>query len=79
MEIKIRVDTHDGEKMMILSNEYFDNFNFVDMYFDKVNEGENEEQTESSTELLSVYTVPVEELYYAAKLLDEYRKNNMEK
>ena len=79
MEIKIRVDTDEGEKMMILSNEYFDNFNFVDMYFDKVNEGENEEQTESSTELLNVYTVPVEELYYAAKLLDEYRKNNMEK
>ena len=79
MEIKIRVDTDKGEKMMILSNEYFDNFNFVDMYFDKVNEGENEEQTESSTELLNVYTVPVEELYYAAKLLDEYRKNNMEK
>ena len=79
MKIKIRVDTYKGEKMMILSNEYFDNFNFVDMYFDKVNEGENEEQTESSTELLNVYTVPVEELYYAAKLLDEYRKNNMEK
>lgn len=79
MEIKIRVDTDEGEKMMTLSNEYFDNFNFVDMYFDKVNEGENEEQTESSTELLNVYTVPVEELYYAAKLLDEYRKNNMEK
>jgi len=79
MEIKIRVDTDKGEKMMTLSNEYFDNFNFVDMYFDKVNEGENEEQTESSTELLNVYTVPVEELYYAAKLLDEYRKNNMEK
>lgn len=79
MEIKIKVDTDNGEKMMILSNEYFDNFNFVDMYFDKVNEGENEEQTESSTELLNVYTVPVEELYYAAKLLDEYRKNNMEK
>ena len=79
MEIKIRVDTYKGEKMMTLSNEYFDNFNYVDMYFDKVNEGENEEQTESSTELLNVYTVPVEELYYAAKLLDEYRKNNMEK
>ena len=79
MEIKIRVDTNEGEKMMILSNEYFDNFNYVDMYFDKVSEGENEEQTESSTELLNVYTVPVEELYYAAKLLDEYRKNNMEK
>lgn len=79
MEIKIRVDTNEGEKMMILSNEYFDNFNFVDMYFDKASEGENEEQTESSTELLNVYTVPVEELYYAAKLLDEYRKNNMEK
>ena len=79
MEIKIRVDTDKGEKMMTLSNEYFDNFNFVDMYFDKVSEGENEEQTESSTELLNVYTVPVEELYYAAKLLDEYRKNNMEK
>lgn len=79
MEIKIRVDTNNGEKMMILSNEYFDNFNFVDMYFDKASEGENEEQTESSTELLNVYTVPVEELYYAAKLLDEYRKNNMEK
>ena len=79
MEIKIRVDTDNGEKMMILSNEYFDNFNFVDMYFDKVSEGGNEEQTESSTELLNVYTVPVEELYYAAKLLDEYRKNNMEK
>jgi hypothetical protein len=79
MEIKIRVDTDKGEKMMTLSNEYFDNFNFVDMYFDKVNEGENEEQTESSTELLNVYTVPVEELYYAVKLLDEYRKNNMEK
>ena len=79
MEIKIKVDTDNGEKMMILSNEYFDNFNFVDMYFDKASEGENEEQTESSTELLNVYTVPVEELYYAAKLLDEYRKNNMEK
>lgn len=79
MEIKIKVGTDNGERMMILSNEYFDNFNFVDMYFDKVNEGENEEQTESSTELLNVYTVPVEELYYAAKLLDEYRKNNMEK
>jgi hypothetical protein len=79
MEIKIKVGTYNGEKMMILSNEYFDNFNFVDMYFDKVNEGENEEQPESSTELLNVYTVPVEELYYAAKLLDEYRKNNMEK
>jgi len=79
MEIKIRVDTDEGEKMMTLSNEYFDNFNYVDMYFDKVNEGENEEQTESSTELLNVYTVPVEELYYAVKLLDEYRKNNMEK
>ena len=79
MKIKIRVDTDNGEKMMTLSNEYFDNFNYVDMYFDKVNEGENEEQTESSTELLNVYTVPVEELYYAAKLLDEYRKNNMEK
>ncbi len=79
MEIKIRVDTDEGEKMMTLSNEYFDNFNFVDMYFDNVSEGENEEQAESSTELLNVYTVPVEELYYAAKLLDEYRKNNMEK
>jgi hypothetical protein len=79
MKIKIRVDTDEGEKMMTLSNEYFDNFNYVDMYFDKVNEGENEEQTESSTELLNVYTVPVEELYYAVKLLDEYRKNNMEK
>ncbi len=79
MEIKIRVYTDEGEKMMTLSNEHFDNFNYVDMYFDKVNEGENEEQTESSTELLNVYTVPVEELYYAAKLLDEYRKNNMEK
>ena len=79
MEIKIKVGTYNGEKMMILSNEYFDNFNFVDMYFDKVSEEENEEQPESSTELLNVYTVPVEELYYAAKLLDEYRKNNMEK
>ena len=79
MEIKIRVDTDKGEKMMILSNEYFDNFNYVDMYFDKVSEEENEEQPESSTESLNVYTVPVEELYYAAKLLDEYRKNNMEK
>lgn len=79
MKIKIRVDTDNGEKMMTLSNEYFDNFNYVDMYFDKVNEGENEEQTESSIGLLNVYTVPVEELYYAAKLLDEYRKNNMEK
>ena len=78
MEIKIRVDTDEGEKMMTLSNEHFDNFNFVDMYFYKV-KGENEEQTESSIELLNVYTVPVEELYYAAKLLDEYRKNNMEK
>lgn len=79
MEIKIRVDTNEGEEIMILTNEYFDNFNFVDMYFDKASEGGNEEQTESSTELLNVYTVPVEELYYAAKLLDEYRKNNMEK
>lgn len=79
MEIKIRVDTNEGEEIMILTNEHFDNFNFVDMYFDKASEGGNEEQTESSTELLNVYTVPVEELYYAAKLLDEYRKNNMEK
>ena len=76
MEIKIKVGTDNGEKIMVLSNEHFDNFNFVDMYFYKVIEGENEEQTESLTEL---YTVPVEELYYAAKLLDEYRKNNMEK
>ena len=79
MEIKIKVGTDNGEKMMILSNEYFDNFNFVDMYFYKASEGGYEEQTESSTELFNVYTVPVEELYYAAKLLDEYRKNNMEK
>ena len=79
MEIKIKVGTYEGEKIMILSNEYFDNFNFVDMYFDKASEGENEEQPESSTVVLNVYTVPVEELYYGAKLLDEYRKNNMEK
>ena len=61
MEIKIKVGTYEGEKIMILSNEYFDNFNFVDMYFDKASEGENEEQPESSTEVLNVYTVPVEE------------------
>ena len=78
MEIKIRVDTDEGEKMMTLSNEHFDNFNFVDMYFYKV-KGENEEQTESSIELLNVYTVPVEELYYAANLLNEYRKSKMKR
>lgn len=67
MEIKIRVDTNEGEEIMILTNEHFDNFNYVDMYF----------KDDKSEDISEVYSVPVEELYLATNLLNEHRKSKM--
>ena len=57
MKIEIPIDS--GEKKLHLSNEDFDNLNFIDMWLD------NEPD----------FTVSIDELYHAVKTLYDIKQN----